>query len=272
MSATPSSSNDSLPPPSQQLLPRIKESHVKEIETRGVHVYGWGLRTWHWLTAGCIVALVITGYLIGSPLPSIGGEASDHFMFGTVRFIHFAAGQVLAVAFLLRLLIAVTGNPLHREIFAPRIDKPRFRKDFVAELKWYMFLRREPNPAVGHNPIAVVVMFLAFTLPMIFMIVTGFALYAEGVGQGSTLDKLFGWVGPALGGSQPMHTYHHLTMYALVIFAIVHIYAVMREELLGGQSTLSVIVSGYRYFRGKGHFHDVDDNDDDDDDDDGRRG
>jgi len=125
MAATPSPSKDSLtpPPPSTALLPRIKESNVKEIETRGVHVYGWGLRTWHWVTAGCIVTLAITGYLIGSPLPSIGGEASDHFMFGTVRFIHFSAGQILAVAFLLRLLIAVTGG-YGMAHWYPRVEPP----------------------------------------------------------------------------------------------------------------------------------------------------
>lgn len=265
MSATPASEELPPPPPSipTALRPRIAESRVKEIEVRGVHVYGWGLRAWHWLTAGCIVILAITGYLIGSPLPSIGGEASDHFMFGTVRFIHFAAGQVLAVAFLLRILIAIVGGPLHREIFAPRVDRPRFRRDLVAELKWYSFLRSEPNPTVGHNPTAQIVMFALFTLPVVFMIVTGLSLYAEGLGAGSTLDSLFGWVGPALGGSQSMHTYHHVTMYALVVFAILHVYAVVREELLGGQSTLSVIVSGYRYYRGKGHFEDRNDDHDD---------
>jgi Ni/Fe-hydrogenase 1 B-type cytochrome subunit len=254
------------PPRSTAILPRFEESHVKEIETRGVLVYGWGLRTWHWATAGSIVTLAITGYLIGSPLPSIGGEASEHFMFGTIRFLHFAAGMLLSVGFLFRIGLAAIGRPLHREIFLPRVDKRRFRHDFVAEAKWYMFLRNEPNPAVGHNPIAQVVMFGFFTLPAIFMIVTGLSLYAEGAGQGSTLDSLFGWVGPALGGSQAMHTYHHVTMWALVVFVILHVYAVMREDVLGGQSTLSVIVSGYRYFRGKGHFHDEDDTQDMDED------
>jgi Ni/Fe-hydrogenase 1 B-type cytochrome subunit len=243
-------------PPSSAVLPRIEESGVAEIETRGVHVYGWGLRTWHWVTTACILALAITGYLIGSPLPSIGGEASEHFAFGTIRFIHFGAGMVLAVGFLFRILLALVGGPLHREIFMPRVDKPRFRHDFVAEAKWYLFLRDEPNPEVGHNPIAQVSMFLLFTLPTLFMVVTGLSLYAEGEGQGTWLDRGFGWVGPALGGSQTMHTLHHLAMWAIVTFVIVHVYAVVRADVMGGQSTTSVIVSGYRYFRGKGHFHD----------------
>ena len=269
MSAQPSSAESTPsiepPPPSTDVLPRIKESQVEEIETRGVYVYDPLLRAWHWITAACIVVLAVTGYLIGSPPPSIGGEASEHFTFGTIRFVHFGAGLALAVGFLFRILLAATRGPLYREIFLPRVDKRRFRHDFVAELKWYLFLRSEPNPAVGHNPLAQVVMFLFFTLPTAFMVVTGLALYAEGAGQGTSLDRLFGWVGPALGGSQQLHTYHHLGMWTIVVFVILHVYAVMREDVLGGQSTLSVIVSGYRYFRGKGHFHRADSDDEEDD-------
>lgn len=257
--------SDATPPPpsSRAMVTRIRESKVEEIETRGVFVYGPLLRAWHWITAICIVMLGVTGYLIGTPPPAIGGEASEHFMFGTIRFLHFAAGLSLAVGFLFRIGYAIFGGPLLREIFMPRIDRKRFRHDLVAELKWYAFLRSEPNPAVGHNPAAQLIMFSLFTLPVTFMIFTGLALYAEGLGQGSTLDRWFGWVGPALGGSQSLHTFHHVTMWAIVVFAILHIYAVMREDVLGGQSTLSVIVSGYRYFRGKGHFHRETDREDD---------
>jgi Ni/Fe-hydrogenase 1 B-type cytochrome subunit len=235
---------------------RIAESGVPEIETRGVYVYGWGIRVWHWMTVLCMAVLSVTGYLIGSPLPSIGGEASSHFAFGTVRFIHFAAGMILAVGFTWRVLLGIVGTPLHREIFMPRVDKPRFRRDFGAEMKWYFFMRGEPNPTVGHNPIAQLSMFSLFTLPTIFMIVSGLGLYAEGEGEGGRLDRYFGWVGPMLGGSQPMHTYHHLAMWAVLVFVLVHVYAVVREDVLGGMSTVSVIVSGFRYFRGKEHFED----------------
>ena len=99
------------------------------------------------------------------------------------------------------------------------------------------------------------------------MIVTGLALYGEGEGQGTMLANLFGWVGPLLGGSQQMHTFHHLAMWAIVVFSLVHVYAVMRADMMGGQSTVSVIVSGYRYFRGKGHFHDENADDEEPDDD-----
>ena len=62
-----------------------------------VYINPLPVRIWHWFNAACIVVLCITGYLIGKPLPSFGGEASNHFAFGYVRLIHFAAGQMQRV-------------------------------------------------------------------------------------------------------------------------------------------------------------------------------
>ncbi len=42
-----------------------------------VYVYDAAMRLWHWVTALSIVVLCITGYFIGSPPPSVGGEAWD---------------------------------------------------------------------------------------------------------------------------------------------------------------------------------------------------
>ena len=37
-----------------------------------VYVYEWPVRLWHWLNAAAIIVLMVRGYLIGSPPPSIG--------------------------------------------------------------------------------------------------------------------------------------------------------------------------------------------------------
>ena len=67
-------------------------------------VYVWELpvRIWHWVMAVAMVVLGVTGYLIGSPPPTLGGEAIDHYMFGYIRFAHFAAAYVFAVFFVMR--------------------------------------------------------------------------------------------------------------------------------------------------------------------------
>ena len=56
-----------------------------------IYVYEAPVRLWHWITAASIVVLVVTGYFIGSPPPSLSGEASNHFLMGWIRYLHFAA-------------------------------------------------------------------------------------------------------------------------------------------------------------------------------------
>ena len=98
--------------PSTPLANRVREGHFGEailpaagVQPGPVYVYDAGIRIWHWVTAICIVVLSITGYFIGSPPPSLGGEAYEHFLFGWIRFTHFAAGMILGVAFLLEVVV-----------------------------------------------------------------------------------------------------------------------------------------------------------------------
>ena len=118
-------------------------------------------------------------------------------------------------------------------------------------LAWYLFLRPRPNQYVGHNPMARLAMFFGFLLITLFMIATGFALYGEGAQEGSWAHTAFtSWVIPLFGGnSQTVHTWHHLGMWGLVIFAILHIYAAIREDIMGRQSMVSTMISGYRTFK-----------------------
>ena len=49
--------------------------------------------------------------------------------------------------------------------------------------------------------------------------------------------------------SQDVHTYHHLGMWALVMFVTVHVYAAIREDIMSRQSIISSMISGERQFR-----------------------
>ena len=69
--------------------------------TRSVFAFEAPVRVWHWLNVLCLVVLAVTGFLIGDPPASVGGEASDSFLFGTIRFIHFVAAFVFTIAFLM---------------------------------------------------------------------------------------------------------------------------------------------------------------------------
>lgn len=215
-----------------------------------VYVYEGPLRLWHWVNALAIITLCLTGYFIGTPLPTMPGEASDHFLMGYIRFTHFAAGYVLIIAFALRVYWAFVGNDHARQIFLPPIFNAKWWSEVRHEIEWYAFIASEPKKYVGHNPLATLAMHILFVWGIIFMMITGLALYGEGEGMNSWQYSLFSsWVIPLFGNSQWVHTFHHLGMWVIVVFAMVHIYAAVREDVMSRQSILSTMITGWRSFK-----------------------
>jgi Ni/Fe-hydrogenase 1 B-type cytochrome subunit len=214
-----------------------------------VYVYEAPVRIWHWINALAILVLCVTGYLIASPLPTLSGEASAHYQMGYIRFAHFAAAYIFAIGFVFRFYWSFVGNHHARQLFRFPFWKGSFWRGLFVELKWYLFLEKRPQKYVGHNPLAQFFMFWAVSVGSLFMIVTGFALYAEGAGPGSWQDVLFGWVIPLFGQPQDVHTWHHMGMYVLVLFVIVHVYVAVREDIMSRQSIISTMVSGVRTFK-----------------------
>ena len=79
---------------------------------------------------------------------------------------------------------------------------------------------------------------------------TGLALYSEGLGHDSLLYGMFGWVFTLVGGnSHVVHTIHHVGMWWIVIFMIIHIYVAIREDIMSRQSIVSTMISGHRTFK-----------------------
>jgi Ni/Fe-hydrogenase 1 B-type cytochrome subunit len=92
-------------------------------------------------------------------------------------------------------------------------------------------------------------MFTMFMLPMIVLLLTGFALYAEGAGIQTWWYSAFGWVFLVLGDSMTVHTWHHVAMWVVIIFSIVHMYMAIREDMTHRQTAVSAMISGWRFFR-----------------------
>jgi len=242
--------------PAARAGPLLAEGDATEEDTRSarritsVYVYEAPVRIWHWLNAAAILVLCVTGYFIGSPPPSMGaGEAVDTFLFGYIRFAHFAAGYVLAIGFALRIYWAVVGNHHARQLFYVKVWSQAWWREVWFELRWYFFMEKKPKKYIGHNPLAQLAMFFFITLGLSFMIATGFALYAEGQQAGGWAEQAFGWVIPLVGSSQSVHTLHHLGMWWIVVFAMIHIYVAVREDIMSRQSIVSTMISGHRTFK-----------------------
>ncbi len=228
----------------------MQEAAARGRAVKAVYVYEAPVRLWHWVNALAITVLALSGWFIASPPSSLPGEASDHFLMGTIRFAHFAAGYVLLIGFLGRIYWAFVGNHHARQMFVLPIFNGNWWKEVLFELRWYLFLEPDPKKYVGHNPLAQLAMFGMFLTTALFMIVTGFALYGEGTQEGSWAHTLFtSWVIPLFGQSQDVHTWHHLGLWMICLFVLLHVYAAIREDIMSRQSLVSTMLSGWRMFK-----------------------
>ncbi len=112
----------------------VDQQVLDDAETRAgvsVFVYQWPVRLWHWINATAITVLCLTGYFIGSPLPTMPGEASAHFLMGYIRFAHFTAGYILAVGLIGRIYWAIVGNHHARELFTLPVFSLAYWKEVI---------------------------------------------------------------------------------------------------------------------------------------------
>jgi Ni/Fe-hydrogenase 1 B-type cytochrome subunit len=230
------------------------DATAEDLETirrrTSVYVYETPVRLWHWINAAAILVLCVTGWFIGNPPPSMQiGEATDQFVFGYIRFAHFAAAMIMTIGFFGRIYWAFVGNHHARQMFYLPVWNRHWWREVFFEMRWYAFLEKEPKKYVGHNPLAQTAMFFFMTLGLTFMIVTGFALYSEGLGADHWLSSIFGPVLAWVGNSQTMHSLHHLGMWAIIVFVMIHVYAAVREDILSRQSMVSTMISGHRTFK-----------------------
>ena len=211
-----------------------------------VNVRVWDLvvRTTHWLIALSIVVLSVTGIDIGHPWLLSFGEARDHFVTGTVRTVHFYAAIVFTLAVLSRILwmFVGKGHATWRE-FVP-VDRER-RAGLLPTLKFYLFARREPAPAVGHNPLAGASYVIVFGMYLV-MILTGLGMYAVDAGHASPV----GWATvflPIFGGASGARWIHHVVMWLLIGFAVHHVYSAILTSVVERNATMDSIFTGRKW-------------------------
>jgi Ni/Fe-hydrogenase 1 B-type cytochrome subunit len=214
-----------------------------------VYVYEAPVRIWHWVMMLAMVVLVATGYLIGSPWSGPSREAAFTYFFGTVRLFHFIAAWVFVVAFVVRAYWAIAGNHHARSIFIPPVWSGSWWGGMFRQMLYYLFVKKESPLWTGHNPLAQFAMFAMYVLGSIAIILTGLSLYAEQYGWGSVWMNLFGWINVLLGGSSMVRLVHHLSMYYLLLFAVIHMYMVIREDVMSGESVVGTMINGIRSFK-----------------------
>lgn len=213
-----------------------------------VPVYVWDLvvRWTHWLIVLSLAVLAVTGLYIGNPFGVFGARQGTSFLMGWVRTVHSYGAIVFTLAVLSRILWMFVGSPLARwSQFLP-VARER-RRGIPGTLKFYLFVRREPPPFVGHNPVAGATYTLVFALYLV-MIGTGLGLYSLGASYHSP-GRWFGFLLPLFGGAAFARLLHHVVMWLLIGFAVHHVYSAILVAIVERNGTLDSIFSGWKWVR-----------------------
>ncbi len=211
---------------------------------RSVRIYVWDLvvRSTHWLIAGSLVVLSVTGIYIGDPFLLAPGPATQHFIMGTMKAVHFYGAIVFTLAVLARIAWALLerGDASWRA-FVP-VAAARRRK-LGGTLAFYLFLRDRPPAVRGHNPLAGLSYLAVFGLYLV-MIATGLALYAIGAdGVVAGFSNLL----PLFGGAQGARWIHHVVMWLLIGFSVHHVFSALLMSVTEKNGTVDSIFSGFKW-------------------------
>ena len=215
-------------------------AHAISDPNRRVRLYIWQVpvRITHWVTAGAIVVLSITGGYIADPflIPSGGGVMS------TIRFIHIVTALVFLVSGLVRTYWLLAGNRFARwNAFIPT-NRYQFTELF-RQAGFYGFVRKEIPEVLGHNQLAASAYLVLFAL-LLIETVTGFAL--DGLMGAEPGATLFAWLRELLG-AQTLRQIHHLSMWLILAIALFHVYSCILVDHIEHNGLISSIVSGWKF-------------------------
>ncbi len=221
-----------------------------------VPVYVWELpvRITHWLIFLSILVLAATGFYLGHPFISVSGPARDHFVMGTVRVVHLYTAIVFGLSVVVRGYWFFAGNRYARwDQFIP-VSRERLHNTWEA-LKFYTFVRRDPESYSGHSGLAGAAYAIVFLI-YFAMIGTGLALYTVYAPINSPF-QLFGILIPIFGGLQVARLIHHIGMWLLLVFMVHHVYSVILFSITArGGIEFDSMFSGYKRRSGTGE-HEV---------------
>lgn len=199
------------------------------------------LRLFHWSLVISIIFLVVTGFYIGDPWTNTQQLHTGSFPMADMRYYHFLAGYLFTAAILVRIYLLFFGNKYERVWnFLP--ITPKNIGNLFRTLLRYLYVSDSHGKKLGHNTLAGIA-YLVTIIAGCFQLVAGFfLLYPEsGFWQG-------------LGGSiyssqQDARFIHHLLMWYFIIFAFIHVYIVVWNDVKSPEGLISSIFNGKKFKR-----------------------
>lgn len=210
-----------------------------------LYIWEAPVRMFHWVNVLCVVVLAVTGYMIATP-PALRAapEAYQSFWFGWVRFAHFAAAYIFVVNIAVRAYWAFAGNRFARWSNYLPYRREHWR-EIGAYLRRYLLLTVRVPVVLAESRLQSTT-YALMLLVVAFQVISGFGMYAAM--SDSWFPQLFAWIVPLMGGDMAVRQWHHLMMWVILVFAIIHIYLVFFTDWIERRAVFSSIVNGWKFF------------------------
>jgi Ni/Fe-hydrogenase 1 B-type cytochrome subunit len=214
-------------------------------------VYVWELpiRIVHWTIVLAILVLTLTGFWLYSPFfrpPASYGWGHPGYTLAIMRFIHELAGGIFIAALLGRVYWAFAGNR-YASWRALLPITPRQRSRLRDTVTYYAYVRREPPPSIGHNPLAGLAYLLLYG-GFFLSALTGLALFSW-VAPTKPFRALFSWTWTVMP-IQDIRMIHFLLMFWFLAFAIHHLYSAFLIDVEERNGELSSMITGWKLDEG----------------------
>lgn len=222
----------------------MARANAKRAAAERAYIWELPVRLTHWLIFFSFFVLAGTGYYIAHPFIAVAGPARDHFVMGTARAAHMYAAIVFSLAFFVRIYWMFAGNAYARLTQLLPFGRERLRS-FWEAMMFYSFLRREPEECAGHNALAGSSYAIIYGIYFV-MIATGLALYTV-VASPTSPFRVFDFLIPLFDGLQVARLIHHVGMWVITIFVVLHVYFVILASIAERIGTFDSIISGYKF-------------------------
>jgi Ni/Fe-hydrogenase 1 B-type cytochrome subunit len=206
-----------------------------------------------------MVLAVITGLYIANPYYQsfIADDAATTFVMAWNRYIHFVAAIIFDVS---SIVIAYL-------YFFSRFEKPYKKlipnthniKEFCEVFINLITLNRVKKFDSTHGDSFNAVFFFVFHLMLLWMLLTGLQLYVHGLASGHSsigtwwpwiLHLFTDWTVWATGGTyMDVRMSHHITMYAIIVWVMFHIYYQIWRTIFWQEGDISIVVGGSKYIK-----------------------
>jgi len=240
------------------------------VDTRTpIKEWSLAIRVNHWLMVISILGLIVTGFYIASPYSNLGpettvvtfagaipvipvfttmnGETVYKFLMGYMRYFHLLFGIILTFVFIWRIYLMFFSR-FHADFkdFFAWTDT----ENFWTQIKFYLLIsEKKPKHNYLYGPLQSLA-YGGLLIMLAVLVVTGLIL--SGVDYSSGFIGTAYWVlhplQKALGGLATIRFIHHVFMWLIILFVIVHIYMAFWYDIVFKEGTISSMVSG-RVFR-----------------------